>query len=39
MDQNRLDAVKKLEDLKKSAIASQKAAESQTDETVEGMRQ
>jgi len=39
MDQNRLDAIKKLEELKTAAIASQKAAESQTDEAVEGMRQ
>jgi len=39
MDQNRLDAMKKLEELKKSSIASQEATESQVDETVEGMPQ
>jgi integrase len=39
MDQNRLDAMKKLEDLKKSATSSQGVAESPADETVHGMPQ
>ena len=39
MDQNRLDAMKKLGELKKAAITSQEAAETQVDETVQGMRQ
>jgi site-specific recombinase XerD len=39
MDQNRLDAMKKLEVLKKSAITSQEVAEAAADETVQGMRQ
>jgi hypothetical protein len=37
LDQNRLDAMKKLEELKKSA--SQEAAEAGADGTVQGMRQ
>jgi integrase len=39
MDQNRVDAMKKLEELKKAAIASQEAAEATGDEAVQGMRQ
>jgi integrase len=39
MDQNRLDAMKKLEELKKAAIASQEAAEAAGDKAVQGMRQ
>jgi transcription initiation factor TFIID subunit TAF12 len=39
MDQNRLDAMRKLEELKKSAISSQEAAESPADEAVDEMRQ
>ena len=39
MDQNRLDAMKKLEELKKSASTSQEAAEAQADEAVDEMRQ
>jgi hypothetical protein len=39
MDDNRLDAMKKLEVLKKSSIASQEVAEAATDETVQGKRQ
>jgi integrase len=39
MDQNRIDAMKKLEELKKAAVANQEAAESQTDATVQVMRQ
>jgi integrase len=39
MDQNRLDAMKKLEELKKSAMGSQDVAESPVDETVQGLRQ
>jgi len=39
MDQNRLDAVKKLEELRQAAIASQEAGKSQEDATAEGMRQ
>jgi len=39
MDQNRLDAMKKLEELKKSASTSQEAAESVADEAADGMRQ
>jgi len=38
MDQNRLDAMKKLEELKKSASTSQEAAESAADEAADGMR-
>jgi integrase len=38
MDQNRLDAMKKLEGLRQTAITSQ-TAESRADEAVEGMRQ
>ena len=34
LDQNRLDAMKKLEALKKSAITSQEVAEAAADETV-----
>ena len=34
MDQNRLDAMKKLEELKKSAITSQEAAESPADRSL-----
>jgi len=34
MDQNRLDAMKKLEELKKSAIGSQEVAKAAADETV-----
>ena len=39
MDQNRLDAMKKLEVLKKSANTSQEVAEAPADEAVQGMRQ
>lgn len=39
MDQNRLDAMKKLEELKKSAITNQEVAEAAADEPVQGMRQ
>jgi transcription initiation factor TFIID subunit TAF12 len=39
IDQNRLDAIRKLEELKKSAIAGREVAESQADETVLGTRQ
>jgi transcription initiation factor TFIID subunit TAF12 len=39
LDQNRLDAMKKLEELRKSAITNQEVAESTTDEAVDGMRQ
>jgi len=39
MDQNRLDAMKKLEELEKSAIRSQATAESAADEAVDEMRQ
>jgi len=38
MDQNRLGAMKKLEELKKSASTSQEAAESAADEAADGMR-
>jgi transcription initiation factor TFIID subunit TAF12 len=34
LDQNRLDAMKKLAELKKSAITSQEVAEASADETV-----
>jgi hypothetical protein len=39
LDENRLDAMKKLEALRQSAITSQEVAESQADETVQGIRQ
>ena len=39
LDQNRLDAMKKLEELKKSSIASQEVTESQADDAIQGMRQ
>jgi integrase len=39
MDQNRLDAMKKLEELKKAAITSQDAPESDGDEAVQEMKQ
>jgi len=39
MDQNRLDAMKKLEELKKSAITSQETAEAPADEAADEMRQ
>jgi hypothetical protein len=39
MDQNRLDAVKKLEQLRQTAMTNRETAESQTDEAVDGMRQ
>jgi integrase len=39
LDQNRLDAMKKLEELKKSATTSQEVAEAAADKTVQGMRQ
>jgi len=39
MDQNRLDAMKKLEEWKKAAITSQAAAESPSAETTDGMPQ
>jgi hypothetical protein len=39
IDQNRLDAMKKLEDWKKAAITSQQVPESTSDEAVQGVRQ
>jgi integrase len=39
LDQNRLDAMKKLEVLKQSAVGGHDSVESPADETVEGMRQ
>jgi integrase len=39
MDQNRLDAMKKLEEWKKAAITSQAAAESPSDKTIVGIPQ
>jgi len=39
MDQNRLDAMKKLEELQKSAITSQETAKSTAEEAADGMRQ
>jgi integrase len=39
MDQNRLDAVKKLEELKKVALNNQAAPESQAEEAAQGIRQ
>ena len=39
MDQNRLDAVKKLEELRQAAIANQETAKPQEDETPKAMRQ
>jgi integrase len=39
LDQNRLDAIKKLEELKKSAVAYGEVAEAPVDESVHGMRQ
>jgi len=39
MDQNRLNAIKKLEELRQSAISSQEAAESKADEVADGVRQ
>jgi ATP-dependent Clp protease ATP-binding subunit ClpC len=38
-DQNRLDAMKKLEELKKSAITGQQRAESAADQPTDGLRQ
>jgi hypothetical protein len=35
----RLETMKKLEELKKAALTSQEAAESQADEAADGMRQ
>jgi len=39
MDQNRLDAMKKLEEWKKAAIAGQEPADSPSDESTDGVRQ
>jgi integrase len=39
LDQNRLDAMKKLAELKKSAITSHEEVESPADGTIQGMRQ
>jgi hypothetical protein len=39
MDQNRLKAIKKLEEVRQAAITSQEAPKSTADEAVEGMRQ
>jgi integrase len=39
MDQNRLDAVKKLEALRQTAMSAQAVPESQADDAVEGLRQ
>ena len=39
LDQNRLDAMKKLEELRKSAVTNEEAAESRMDEADPGMRQ
>ena len=39
MDQNRLDAVKRLEELRQTAMSAQAVPESQADDAVEGMRQ
>jgi transcription initiation factor TFIID subunit TAF12 len=39
LDQNRLDAIKKLEELKKSTIGSHEVAEGAADETIPKMRQ
>jgi len=39
MDENRLDAMKKLEELKKSAITNQEATEAPHDEAADGTRQ
>ena len=39
LDQNRLDAMKKLEALKQSAVGGHEAVESPADETVQGIRQ
>ena len=38
MDQNRLDAMKRSEELKKVTITSQEAIEAQADNAVGGMR-
>jgi hypothetical protein len=38
LDQNRLDAMKKLEELKRAALNNQEAAESQAEEAAQGMR-
>jgi hypothetical protein len=37
LDQNRLDAMKKLEELKKSAITGQQTAESGADQSTDGL--
>jgi hypothetical protein len=39
MDQNRLDAMKKLAELKKAAIASYRGAEAPANEAVQAIRQ
>lgn len=39
MDQNRLDAIKKLEEWKKAAVTSQETAESPSDKTMDGIPQ
>jgi Trk K+ transport system NAD-binding subunit len=39
MDENRLDAMKKLKALKQSAVGGHEAVESPSDETVQGIRQ
>ena len=39
MDQNRLDAVKRLEELPQTAMSAQAVPESQADDAVEGLRQ
>jgi len=39
LDQNRLDAMKELEELKKSPIGSHEVAEGAADETISGVRQ
>ena len=39
LDQNRLDAMKKLEALKQSAVGGHEAVESPADGTIQGMRQ
>jgi hypothetical protein len=39
LDQNRLDAMKKLEELKKSTITGQQTAESGADQSTDGLRQ
>ena len=39
LDQNRLDAIKKLEALKQSTVGDHEAVESPSDETAQGIRQ